>query len=66
MDNKMISLYDYLGKAAGDKLGREVFEVSKIHNIRTSIKEVSNPKYSGKIMLYPKWFLDQFFTSKSK
>jgi hypothetical protein len=62
MDNKMMSLYDYLGKAAGPELGRTVHKSSKVHKVRTNIREVSNSKYSGKVTLYPKWFLDQFFS----
>jgi hypothetical protein len=62
MDNKMMSLYDYLGKAAGPGLGETVYKSSKVHKVRTGIREVSNPKYSGKVILYPKWFLDQFFS----
>jgi hypothetical protein len=57
----MMSLYDYLGKAAGKELGKEVHRVA--HNTKTpmAIKEVSNPKYTGKIMMYPKSFLDEYF-----
>ena len=32
-----------------------------IANIKHEIREVSNTKYSGPIMLYPKSFLDNFF-----
>jgi hypothetical protein len=62
----MMSLYDYLGKAAGKELGKEVHRVA--HNTKTpmAIKEVSNPKYTGKILMYPKYFLDEYFGVDNK
>ena len=56
-----LSLYDYLGKAAGEKLGKEVWEVAAEANIPTQLREISNPKYTGKVVLYPKDFLDFYF-----
>ena len=61
MDNTLHSLYDYLGRAAGRKLGREVNESAKRRCIPTNTRQVSNPKYEGVVSLYPKWFLDEFF-----
>lgn len=58
----MMSLYDYLGHAAGTSLGKEVFKAAKIKGIPTGVREVSNAKYVGKIVLYPKSFLDEYFT----
>ena len=56
-----MSLYDYLGKAAGLKLGEEVNKAAQLRDIPLHLRQVSNPKYEGKVMLYPKWFLDEFF-----
>ncbi len=61
MDNTLHSLYDYLGRAAGRKLGREVNESAKRRCIPTNTRQVSNPKYEGIVLLYPKWFLDEYF-----
>ena len=61
MDNTLMSLYDYLGHAAGLKLGEEVNKVAQLKNIPPHLRQVDNPKYTGKVMLYPKWFLDEFF-----
>lgn len=60
-NQEMLSLYDYLGKAAGAKLGAEVNASAQSKQIKFSIREVSNPKYTGKVMLYPKSFLDEYF-----
>ena len=56
-----LSLYDYLGKAAGNKLGFEVAQASTDAGIKTEMREISNPKYTGKITLYPKDFLEFYF-----
>jgi len=61
----MISLYDYFGKAAGEKIGAEVYNYARLRKIPTEIREVENPKYKGKVMLYPKEFLDEYFKIKS-
>ena len=60
---EMLSLYDYLGKAAGRELGAAVNEFAKLNKTPVTIKEVSNPKYKGKIMMYPKSFLDEYFNN---
>ncbi len=61
---EMLSLYDYLGKAAGKELGAAVNNFAKANKIPVTIKEVSNPKYKGKIMMYPKSFLEVYFEDK--
>ena len=60
----MMSLYEYLGRAAGSELGKEVAEVAV--KLRETIKEheVSNPKYTGKVKLYRREFLDEYFGKK--
>ena len=56
-----LSLYDYLGKAAGEKLGKEVKQEADKQEILTQTREISNPKYTGIIYLYPKEFLEFYF-----
>jgi hypothetical protein len=57
----MMSLFEYLGYAAGSELGKEVYDTA--NKLRETIRtqEVSNPKYSGKVMLYRREFLDLYF-----
>ena len=57
----MISLYDYLGKAAGSELGKKVNEYAYVRQAETKLRYVENPVYKGKIMLYTREFLDEFF-----
>ena len=56
-----LSLYDYLGHAAGLELGKEVAIAATEAGIRLEKREVSNPKYTGTVYLYPKNFLDFYF-----
>jgi hypothetical protein len=60
----MMSLYDYLGRAAGSELGKQVAETAV--KLKETIKEqdVSNPKYTGKVLLYRREFLDEYFGKK--
>jgi hypothetical protein len=60
----MLSLFDYLGKPAGIELGDKVYKAAKASQVPTSIREVHTKTYSGKVMLYPKEFLDSYFKNK--
>jgi hypothetical protein len=60
----MLSLYDYLGYPAGNELGKEVAAAASKSNVKFETREVSNPKYTGKVMLYPENFLKEYFESK--
>ena len=66
MENKMLSLYDYLGKAAGMELGEKVFKASVAMNIKPESKDVETKTYCGKVMLYPKNFLDLYFQNSKQ
>ena len=58
---EMISLYDYLGRAAGPELGQQVATAARQAGVKGEIREVSNPKYKGPVMLWPTAFLDLYF-----
>lgn len=59
--DNMISLYDYLGRAAGMELGGKVYKQAKLKNIPTQIRLVNNKTYTGEVTLYPREFLNQYF-----
>ena len=63
IENNMekVSLYDYLGHAAGADLGQQVANAAKKAGVKGEIREVSNPKYKGPVMLWPTAFLDLYF-----
>jgi hypothetical protein len=60
----MMSLFDYLGHAAGKDLGKNVALYAAEKNILPQTRHVSNKKYTGQVMLYPKHFLDNYFNSR--
>jgi hypothetical protein len=57
----MISLYDYLGVAAGKNLGKQVAEYAKIRKIKCAYRDIKNPSYKGVVNLYEKSFIKEFF-----
>jgi hypothetical protein len=56
-----LSLYDYLKKAAGEELGLEVAAEARKQGIKTQTRQISNPKFTGEVLLYPKDFLEFYF-----
>ena len=63
MLSNMLSLYDYLGRAAGPELGLEVANYARQQGSPVQIREVSNPKYSGPVNLYTENLLAAFFNN---
>jgi hypothetical protein len=60
----MMSLYDYLGKAAGPELGKEVAETAVKLKETIEKKYVTNTRYKGEILMYRREFLDEYFGNK--
>lgn len=58
----MISLYEYLGHAAGSGLGKQVAEYAAFKKAKFETRQVTNPRYTGNVMLYEQTLLDEFFT----
>jgi hypothetical protein len=63
--NNYMSLYDFLGKPAGGELGKQVADAAKEAKIKFEIRPISNPKYTGNVMLYPKSFLELYFKTET-
>ena len=57
----MISLYDYLGHAAGPDLGKQVASAAAKAGVKHEMREVNHKGWNGPIMLYPRAFLDLYF-----
>ena len=57
----MMSLYDSLGHAAGQELGKEVAETAVALKETIKTREVSNTRYKGVVHLYRREFLDTYF-----
>ena len=68
MSNKkeeMLSLYEYLGHASGPELGKLIADYASIVKAKYSTKHIPWSKHrGGKIMIYEKEFIDQFFKVK--
>ena len=60
----MMSLYDYLDRAAGMELGGEVNKTALALKETIQEREISNSKYTGKVHLYRREFLDEYFKCK--
>lgn len=67
MNNEQLylSLFDYLQRPAGGTLGQDVYKKYLLYPKRFQYpvqrREVNTKTYSGKILMYPKEFLDQYF-----
>lgn len=57
----MMSLYDYLGHAAGMQLGDQVAKVATAIGVKMDTRYVSNSTYTGNVTLYPEEFLKLYF-----
>ena len=65
-ETNFMSLYDYLGKAAGPTLGNQVFAFSKREKQKVMTKEVNQGGFNGKVLCYDPHFLERYFTLRSK
>ena len=61
----MMSLYDYLGRAAGPELGKQVAETAVKLKETIEKRYVTNTRYKGEILLYRREFLDEYFKKKT-
>ena len=61
MQEQYKSLFEYLGRAAGSDLGIKVAAAAAAQGVQLQEQQVSNPKYTGKIVTYPVSFLENYF-----
>jgi len=61
MNEQYKSLFEYLGRAAGSDLGIKVAAAAAAQGIELREQQVSNPKYTGRILTYPVSFLENYF-----
>lgn len=67
VDNSpFISLYDYLGYAAGAQLGKQVAQAAVKCKEKIEKKNVQTRTYSGEILMYRKQFLQEFFNNRKE
>lgn len=62
MENQeTMSLYEYLGRAAGPELGKAVAEAATQAKVKIDSHHIETPKYTGQILKYPVEFLNTYF-----
>ena len=61
---ELISLYDYLGYAAGAELGKKVAEAAAKTNQPFGKRYISNTRYKGVVHLYKRQFLQEYFNKQ--
>jgi len=61
---KLVSLYEYLGRAAGAELGKKVAKAATKAYETMDVRKVDTKKYKGNIMLYREVFLDEYFQTQ--
>jgi predicted transcriptional regulator of viral defense system len=59
---KFSSLFDYLKRPAGKELGLRVKQLADEIGVEVRTREISNPKFTGKVALYPTLFLIYYFS----
>lgn len=60
-ETKFVSLFEYLGHAAGGDLGKAVYAKAKETKQPVQQRDVSVKSFTGKILLYTEAFLDEYF-----
>lgn len=60
-----VSLFDYLGYAAGAQLGKEVATAAMKCKEKIAQKQISTRTYTGNVLMYRPQFLKEFFNSKN-
>lgn len=66
MKEEYLSLFDYLGKPAGEALGLEVATAAGKAGEPTKRKMVTNAKYTGPVNMFRKEFLKEYFENKQR
>lgn len=61
MQEQYKSLFEFLGRAGGSELGMKVAAAAASQGVQLSEQQVSNPKYTGKVVTYPVSFLENYF-----
>jgi hypothetical protein len=63
---ELISLYDYLGHAAGAELGKQVATAATRAKEKFGKRTISNTRYKGEVLLYRKAFLKEYFQTQQQ
>ena len=61
---ELISLYDYLGYAAGAELGKQVATAATRAKEQFGKRAINNTRYKGEVLLYRREFLKEYFNKQ--
>ena len=61
---RLISLYTFLKRAAGPELGKQVYQEAVSQDIPFGEKHITNPRYTGRVLIYPISWLEKYFGQK--
>ena len=60
-NDSFMSLYNFLGKAAGPALGKEIYKEASLQKIPFGEKHINNSRYAGRVLIYPVTWLEKYF-----
>ena len=60
-EEQFISLYDFQGHKDNEGHGKALYSYAVSQGVKPQARDVENPKYKGKVMLYPKSTIENFF-----
>jgi hypothetical protein len=58
---QFISLYDFQGHKDNEGHGKALYNYAISQGVKPQTRNIENPKYQGKVMLYPKSTIENFF-----
>ena len=61
LNSNMMSLYNYLGRAAGSELGKKVHEAAVRLKEPIQTRQIDTKVYKGTVCLYRREFLREYF-----
>ncbi len=61
MQEQYKSLFEFLGRAAGPELGKQVAKAAIEQKIKMQEQQVNSKNYIGKVITYPVSFLETYF-----
>lgn len=61
---ELVSLFDYLGYAAGSELGKQVAETAAKLKEPIGARHITNTRYKGLVHLYRPQFLKEYFEAQ--
>jgi hypothetical protein len=62
---EFISLYDFVGHKDEKGIGKNLYNFAVNCGVKPLSRQVENPKYKGKVMLYPRSVIKSFFELSS-